>query len=119
MFADREEPPYILFICQDETQRDDFLACADRELTGHRWHPSHGSDEHEYTGRRRVLFCNERDAHLGELTVHRLPPRPPGHPARQGHDNQVRRVQLPVGIHSDGAERHGQPQDATSGITVG
>jgi hypothetical protein len=96
------------------------LACADRELTGHRWHPSHTSEQHDYIGRRRVLFCTERDAHLGELTAQRLPPRPPGHPARQGHDTHVRRVQLPVGIHSDGgAERHGQPQDATSVITVG
>ena len=36
----RAEAPYVLFICQDQTQRDDFLACADRELTAHLWHPS-------------------------------------------------------------------------------
>ena len=38
--ADRDDPPFVLFVCQDEDQREQFLAAADRELTGHRWHPS-------------------------------------------------------------------------------
>jgi hypothetical protein len=91
----RAEAPYVLFICQDDAQRDDFLARADRELSGHRWHPSRPADEHEYIGRRRILFCNERDAHLGQCTARRLPPCPPGHPARHGHDAEIRGVRLP------------------------
>jgi hypothetical protein len=38
--ADHSDAPYVVFICQDERQRDDFLSRADQELTGHRWHPN-------------------------------------------------------------------------------
>jgi hypothetical protein len=95
------------------------LACADRELSGHRWHPSHGSDEHEYAGRRRVLFCNERDAHGGEPKALRLPPYPPKHPRRRGREAEVRGVRLPGAREAEparrrlkqsiAAEAHGQP----------
>jgi hypothetical protein len=86
--------PYVLFVCQDETQREQFLAAADRELTGHRWHPTVPVDRHEYVGRRRILFAIERDAHAGDLEAWRLPTFPPDHPAR---DNNVRRVALTSG----------------------
>jgi Phage integrase family len=46
-FGGRADAPYVLFICQDDAQRDDFLARADRELTGHRWHPLRPADQHE------------------------------------------------------------------------
>jgi hypothetical protein len=95
-FAARDEPPFVLFICQSDAQRDDFLDRADRELTGHRWHPSRTSDQHEYVGRRRILFCNERDAHLDDTQARRLPPYPPGHPSRRGRDAKMRGVRLPV-----------------------
>jgi hypothetical protein len=85
----------VLFICQHDAQRDDFLARADRELTGHRWHPSHPPEDHQYVGRRRILFCNERDAHLGQSQARRLPPYPPGHPARRARDAEIRGVKLP------------------------
>ena len=88
--AGRAEAPFVLFVCQDDAQRDDFLARADHELTGHHWHPTHTADQHEYIGRRRILFCDERDAHLGQPHARRLPPYPPGHPARRGHDAEVR-----------------------------
>jgi hypothetical protein len=91
----RAEPPFVLFICQDDAQRDDFLACADGELTAHLWHPSSTVDQHEYVGRRRILFCDEHDVHLAQCHAHRLPPYPPGHPARRGHDADVRGVRLP------------------------
>jgi Replication-relaxation len=93
--GERAEPPFVLFVCQDDAQRDDFLARADQELTGHRWHPSRPADQHEYIGRRRILFCNERDAHLGRSTARRLPPYPPGHTGRRGHDSLQRAVRLP------------------------
>jgi hypothetical protein len=34
------ELPFVIFIRQDDDQRDRFLAAADHELTGHLWHPS-------------------------------------------------------------------------------
>ena len=86
--------PYVLFVCQDESQREQFLAAADRELTGHRWHPTVPVDRHEYVGRRRILFAIERDAHAGDLEAWRLPAFPREHPAR---DNNVRRVALTSG----------------------
>jgi len=95
--ADHSEPPYVLFICQDEGQRDDFLARADQELTGHRWHPNHPAAPHQYTGRRHILFCDERDIHHGHGHVRRLPPYPPGHPARNSGDAEIRGVRLPAG----------------------
>jgi hypothetical protein len=96
-FSDHGDPPYILFVCQDQAQRDDFLARADQELTGHRWHPSHPAAEEQYVGRWRILFCDERDIHHQQLEARRLPPYPPGHPARRGHEAEVRGVRLPGG----------------------
>jgi hypothetical protein len=93
--GERAEPPFVLFICQDVPQRDDFLARADQELTGHHWHPTNTSDQHHYVGRRHILFCRERDAHLGQPEARRLPPYPPGHPARRGRGAEVRGVRLP------------------------
>jgi hypothetical protein len=95
--GERGEAPFVLFICQNEAQRDDFLARADGELTGHRWHPSSSAEQHEYIGRRRMLFCDERDAHLGRPQARRLPPYPPEHPARNGRDAECRGVRLPGG----------------------
>jgi hypothetical protein len=90
-YADLESLPYVLFVCQDEEQREQFLAAADRELTGHRWHPTVPPERHEYVGRRRILFAVERDAHAGQLEAWRLPAFPTDHSARE-HD--VRRVAL-------------------------
>jgi hypothetical protein len=94
-FGDRSEAPFVLFICQNDAQRDDFLSRADHELTGHRWHPSYTGREHEYIGRRHILFCDERDIHLGQAHARRLAPYPPGHPGRQGREADVRGVRLP------------------------
>jgi hypothetical protein len=89
------EAPFVLFVCQDEDQRDLFLAAADRDLTGHRWHPSVPIDRHPYVGRRRVLFACELDMHRRRLQAWRLPAYPPDHPRRCGADAEVRRVRLP------------------------
>jgi hypothetical protein len=62
----------VLFVCQDEDQRAQFLAAADRELTGHRWHPSVEPERYEYVGRRQLLLCVERDAHAAHLEAWRL-----------------------------------------------
>jgi hypothetical protein len=128
--ADHSDAPYILFVCQNEAQRDDFLTRADQELTGHRWHPNHPADPHQYTGRRHILFCDERDIHHGHCEARRLPPYPPGHPARNGGDAETRGVRLPgageaelprprtsqsvLGPITDGAQR--RTRDAAAGL---
>jgi hypothetical protein len=89
-FAARGTTPFVLFVCQDEAQRDLFLAAADRELVGHRWHPDVEPEQHEYVGRQRILFAAEVDAHDGLLAARRLPAFPPGHRARQPGVRRVR-----------------------------
>jgi hypothetical protein len=89
--GDSDQPPFVLFIGQDENQRGQFLSAADRELTGHRWHPSAPLKQHDHVGRRRILFAIERDAHDGVLEAWRLPAYPPDHPARRP---EVRRVAI-------------------------
>ena len=80
-----------LFVCQDEEQREQFLDAADRELTGHRWHPDVAPERYEYVGRQRILFTAELDAHAGVLEAWRLPAFPRGHRARRA---EMRRVQV-------------------------
>lgn len=81
-YAELDEPPFVIFVCQDEHQREQFMAAADHELTGHRSHLSVAVERHEYVGRRRVLFTLERDVHAGTLEAWRLPAFPPDHPSR-------------------------------------
>lgn len=90
--ADLGEPPLVVFVCQDRQQREQFMAAADHELAGHRWHPSVDADRHQYVGRRRVLFALERDMHTAALEALRLPAFPHGHPSRTP---DVRHVRLP------------------------
>lgn len=120
-FADLASLPYVLFVCQDADQREQFLAAADRELTGHRWHPTVPPERHEYVGRRRILFAVECDAHAGSLEAWRLPAYPRGHPSR---DNNVRRVTLADGgaptrheaqlqLPDRGADHHGSRESVS------
>jgi hypothetical protein len=90
-YANHPTPPFVVFVCQDASQRNQFLAAADRELTGHRWHPSADPQRHEHTGRHQILFAIEHDAHAGTLEAWQLPPFPPRHPVRQP---QVGRLDL-------------------------
>jgi hypothetical protein len=87
----RASPPFVLFVCQDEEQRERFLAAADHRLTGHRWHPDLAPDSSEFVGRGRTLFASEVDAHIRLVEARRLPAVPRGHPDR---DERVRRVRL-------------------------
>jgi len=96
--GDEPSPPWILFVCQTPEQREAFVAAADRELTGHRWHPSAGPERHDYVGRRRVLFALEHDAHDGRVDAWQLPAFPAGHPAR---DVSVRRRRLVIPATTD------------------
>jgi protein involved in plasmid replication-relaxation len=90
-YADQPAPPLVIFVCQTQEQRQQFLAAADYELTGHHWHPSAAPERHDYVGRTRLLFALEHDAHAGILEAWQLPRFPPRHPAR---DPAVRRVRL-------------------------
>ena len=92
-YGDGDQPPYVVFVCQDEHQRQQFMAAADRELTGHRWHPSADPDDYQYVGRKHCLFAIEQDAHRGSCDAWRLPAYPRDHPTRTAN---VRRVRLPA-----------------------
>lgn len=83
-------PPFVVFVCHDIEQRDRFVDAADRELRCHRWHPDVPVEEHDYVGRRRVLFAAERDAHEDRPLALRVPAFPPSHPLRQGQPRPVR-----------------------------
>lgn len=71
--------PYVLFVCQDEEQRDTFVHAADYELTGYRT----SSDGLDYVGRDHMLFAIEHDAHRGVLVASRVSEVPRGHPDRE------------------------------------
>lgn len=92
--GDDEPAPYVLFICQDQDQRQLFMQAADHELSGYRWH-SITPHERDYRGRQRILFAVELDIHQGVLDAARLPVLPPGHPDRTDENSRVHRVRLP------------------------
>jgi hypothetical protein len=69
----RRRPALRALRCQDSEQRDLFMAAADHELTGYRWHPS-DPGQHRYLGRQRILFATEIDIHQGPLEARRLGP---------------------------------------------
>ena len=83
----RRAAPFVVFVCQTCAQRDAFMAAADSEVLGYRWHPSSG--ESTYVGRDRMLFASEIDAHAGSLEAWKLPAVPRGHPGRL---DEIRRV---------------------------
>jgi hypothetical protein len=107
------DPPYVLFICQDSEQRDLFMAAADHELTGYRWHPS-DPGQHQYLGRQRILFATEVDIHQGKLEARRLAPYPPRHPARRCETGQIRGVKLPGPVRQGAS---GKPSGLATGAT--
>jgi len=68
------EPPVVIFVCVDEPRAKALAYAADRIVTGGLTTLGRGS---ERTGRMRMWFCAERDAHLGSLRAYRLPQNPP------------------------------------------
>jgi hypothetical protein len=93
--ADTGVPPFVVFVCQDEHQRDAFLHAADRQLTGHVGHASDGARGHEYAGRQQLLFAVEVDIHRGDAGAWHVPSFPSDHPQRQAEKRPVA-VELPV-----------------------
>ncbi len=86
--------PYVVFVCQDEDQLDQFLHAADHELTGH--HDCLDYNRDRFVGRNRILFAVEKDMHAGCLDAWRVPAVPRDHLNREKH-SQVRSVGLTVG----------------------
>lgn len=87
-FADADELPYVVFVCQDRDHCEQFLTAADRSSV---------ASEREARGpcisrRQRVLFAVESDVHRGQVSAWRVPSLPPGHQTR---DSQVRGLHLP------------------------
>jgi hypothetical protein len=86
--------PYVVFVCQDDDQLDQFLRAADHELTGHHDCLDHNRDR--FVGRNRILFAVERDMHAGRLDAWRVPAVPRDHLNREKHSH-VRSAGLTVG----------------------
>lgn len=84
--AHGSEPPFVVFVCQGDEQRETFLHVADRELTGRLSHPSDHASDHDYAGRGRILFASEVDMHAGTAVAWRVPHFPRGHPERGASD---------------------------------
>jgi hypothetical protein len=100
-----EDPPYVLFICQDQEQRDLFMTAADHELTGYRWHAT-APDQHRYLGRQRVLFATEIDIHQDRLEARRLAPNRPAEADNSRPDTEIRGVKLPGPLTDAQGETH-------------
>ena len=86
--------PYVISVCQDEDQLDQFLHAADYELTGHHDCLSYNRDR--FVGRNRILFAIEQDTHADRLDAWRVPAVPRDHLNRDKHSH-VRSVALTVG----------------------
>ncbi len=104
-YGEADRAPWVVFVCQNEDQRDRFLVQADQEVTGRLWEVGEGSGEQEFAGRHRMLFVSEGDVYEGRAVAHRLPALPPGHPAREGSALDARVVRLPgTGVAGEGDE---------------
>jgi hypothetical protein len=111
--GNRHSAPFALFICQDDEQRARFLDAADRQLTGHRWHPDISPERYEYVGRQRILFASELDAYLGVAEARRVPAVPRGHPTRRDAIRRVRIAAVRDGEDGDSSHHRGPTDDAT------
>lgn len=92
--ADLLPAPYVVFVCQDEDQLDQFLYAADYELTGH--HDCLDYNRDRFVGRNRILFAVEQHMHAGRLDAWRVPVVPRDHLNREEHSH-IRSVGLTVG----------------------
>ncbi len=87
-------PPFVIFVCQNEHQRDRLLAASEYELTGYHCYSSRVTDEQAYVGRSRVLFAIDSDMHAGDVRAGRVSGFPPEHRNR-GEEHSMRQVRLP------------------------
>lgn len=71
------ELPLVVFVCRDRERARECARHADRVLTACRAYAGEHPYEWEYTGRERVVFASERDAHEGLLCAWGVPRLPP------------------------------------------
>ena len=83
----------MIFICQDRDHAIQFLAAADRELTGDVSRP--WSDDYDYVGRRRLVVCLERSVYEGSPHAWLVPSRPRREWGDEEGERLVTRTWLP------------------------
>ena len=96
------EPPVVIFVCVDEPRAKALAYAADRIVIGGLTTLGRGI---ERTGRLRMWFCAERDAHLGSLRAYRLPQNPPTRRRELGEGEEPNLEQREF-IASDYLRRH-------------
>lgn len=92
------ELPLVVFVCRDRERARECALRADRVLTACRAYAGEYPSEWEYTGRERVVFASERDAHEGLHCAWGVPRLPPevrvttagGDPRRRGTQVELR-----------------------------
>lgn len=83
--------PAVVFVCQDEDQRERFVDAADRQFTVYQQDWADLNPAHEWVVRDRVLFAIEDEMHAGQPWAVRLP----HHPPVRNRDDRLRLVRLP------------------------
>jgi hypothetical protein len=94
------ELPCVVFVCRDRERARECARHADRVLTACRAYAGEYPSDWEYTGRERVMFASERDAHEGLLCAWGVPRLPPsvrvaaadGDPRRRDPAIEIRRI---------------------------
>jgi predicted transcriptional regulator len=69
--------PLVVFVCRDRTRARECARCADTVLRACRAYAGEYPLDWEYSGRERVVFVAERDAHEGLLRAYGIPRLPP------------------------------------------
>lgn len=69
--------PLLVFVCRDRSRALHFAELADRALVACRAYPGEYPHDWDYSGRSRILFASERDAHEGLMRAYGLPRVPP------------------------------------------
>ena len=72
-----EAVPVVVFVCRDRDRARRCAQCADPLLRACRAYPGEYPHDWLYTGRSRILFASERDAHEGLLCAIGVPSLPP------------------------------------------
>ncbi len=70
-------PPSVIFVCRDRARARECTRNADTVLTACRAYAGEYPADWEYSGRERILFVAERDAHVGHLRGYGVPRLPP------------------------------------------
>jgi hypothetical protein len=69
--------PLVVFVCRDRSRAIHFSGLADRALVACRAYPGEYPHDWDYSGRSRILFASERDAHEGLMRAYGVPRVPP------------------------------------------